>query len=81
LRVARTSADLFRQGQPISRSNLQPGDIVFFKNTYRRGISHVGIYISGDKFVHASNSRSTVKISSLSSSYYAPRYIGARRMY
>ena len=81
LRVARTSADLFRQGQPVSRSSLQPGDIVFFKNTYRRGISHVGIYVSGDKFIHASNSRSSVKISSLSSSYYAPRYIGARRMH
>ncbi len=81
LRVGRTCPSQFRQGRPVSRSHLQPGDVVFFKNTYRRGISHVGIYMNGDQFIHASHSGSTVKISSLNSSYYAPRYVGARRMY
>ena len=71
----------FRNGQPVSRSALQPGDVVFFQNTYRRGISHVGFYVGDDKFVHASNSRRGVVIDSLNSSYYAPRYYGARRMY
>ena len=81
IHVTRTCPSQFRQGQPVSRSSLQAGDIVFFKNTYRRGISHVGIYKDNNQFIHAANSGSSVKISSLDSSYYAPRYIGARRMY
>ncbi len=80
-KVGRTSPGLFLQGKPVSRSQLQPGDVVFFKNTYRRGISHVGFYINDNKFIHASNSRSHVKISHITDSYYAPRYVGARRMY
>lgn len=81
LQVGRTCPGQFRQGRPVSRSQLQPGDIVFFKNTYRRGISHVGIYLDGDQFIHAPHSGDSVKITSLNSSYYAPRYVGARRMH
>jgi len=81
VRLPRSSDGQFREGQPVSRSNLQPGDVVFFENTYKHGISHVGIYVSGDDFIHASNSRRGVVIDSLNSSYYAPRYVGARRMY
>ncbi len=79
--LPRSSHTQFRKGQPVARSALQSGDVVFFKNTYKRGISHVGIYIGGDKFIHASNSRRDVVIDSLNSSYYAERYAGARRMY
>ncbi|MFP3903991.1 MAG: SH3 domain-containing protein [Armatimonadota bacterium] len=79
--VSRSSRTQYRQGSPVSRSSLIPGDVVFFRNTYRPGISHVGLYIGGDKFIHASNSRRDVVIDSLNSSYYAPRYAGARRMY
>lgn len=78
--VSRDSRALFQQGKPVSRGELQAGDVVFFRNTYRRGISHVGIYIGGADFVHASNRRGGVKVSSLDSDYYAPRYAGARRM-
>ncbi|MGD9495160.1 MAG: SH3 domain-containing protein [Armatimonadota bacterium] len=78
--VSRSSTALFRQGTPVSRDELAPGDVVFFQNTYRRGISHVGIYIGNGEFVHASNQRGGVKVSSLNSSYYAPRWAGARRM-
>ena len=78
--VSRSSRALFHEGRPVSRSSLQPGDIVFFRNTYRRGISHVGIYIGDGDFVHASNRRGGVKVTSLDSSYYTPRYAGARRM-
>ncbi len=81
IHVSTSSRAQFHEGTPVSRSNLQPGDVVFFKNTYRSGISHVGIYIGDGKFIHASNRRSDVKISELDSAYYAPRYAGARRMY
>ncbi len=80
VKLSRSSRTQFNQGTPISRNNLQIGDVVFFRNTYRSGISHVGIYMGGNQFIHAANSRSNVKIDSLNSSYYAPRYAGARRM-
>ena len=65
-------------GTPISKGDLQPGDLVFFgSGSYA---NHVGMYIGGGEFVHAANSRSGVKISSLSESWYAARYIGARRI-
>ena len=61
-------------------TNLQPGDVVFFQNTYKFGLSHVGIYIGGGQFVHAGNESPGVHISDLDSSYYASRWYGARRM-
>jgi len=79
--LPRSSDTQFRRGQPVSRSDLAPGDVVFFENTYKSGISHVGLYIGNNEFIHAANSRRGVRIDSLDSSYYAPRYAGARRMY
>lgn len=79
--ISRSSRDQFRQGSPVSRDDLQPGDVVFFKNTYRAGISHVGMYIGEGKFIHAANRRGGVKITDLDSDYYARRFVGARRMY
>jgi cell wall-associated NlpC family hydrolase len=60
--VPRSSKALSRAGTPVSRSALQPGDLVFFY----RGPSHVGIYIGNGKIVHASNRRSPVKVSDMS---------------
>ncbi len=79
--LSRSSRTQFTQGTPISRNDMQIGDVVFFRNTYRAGISHVGIYIGGNQFIHAANSRSDVKISDLDSGYYGSRYAGARRMH
>jgi len=74
-----TSAQI-NQGTPVSRSNLQPGDLVFFQNTYTWGLSHVGIYIGNGKFIHAENESTGVVISDLSSQYYSSRWYGARRI-
>lgn len=74
-----SSAAQARLGKPVAKGELQPGDLVFFE-TYRRGVSHVGIYTGNNQFVHAATRGSGVRIDSLGSSYYAPRYRGARRV-
>lgn len=67
-------------GPSISYGNLQPGDLVFFQNTYTWGLSHVGIYIGNNQFIHAENEDTGVRISSLTSNYYSTRYYGAVRL-
>ncbi|MDO8683814.1 MAG: peptidoglycan endopeptidase [Armatimonadota bacterium] len=69
----------FNKGKPVSKSELQPGDLVFFA-TNRRVISHVGLYIGNGNFVHASTYSRGVRIDSLNSAYYTSRYRGARRI-
>jgi cell wall-associated NlpC family hydrolase len=76
----RTAAEFAHYGKSVARKDLKPGDLVLFANTYKRGISHIGIYIGNNNFVHAANHRSGVKTSSLSSSYYSSKYWGARRV-
>lgn len=76
----RTPSDQYRMGTAVDKSDLQPGDIVFFAGTYASGISHVGIYAGNGRFIHSPNSRSTVSYSSLTSGYWAEHYYGARRM-
>lgn len=58
----------------------QPGDLVYFANTYGAGISHAGIYIGDGQFIHAENASTGVTISSIYSDYYAGHYYGAFRM-
>lgn len=67
-----------RLGTPVGRASLQPGDLVFF-STYKPGISHVGIYIGENRFIHAANRRRDTRIDTLAG-YYANRYRGARRI-
>lgn len=78
--IGRTVKAQYAQGNSVSRGALQPGDIVFFKNTFQKGLSHCGIFISGSDFIHAENEDTGVVISSLDSDYYGQRYAGARRL-
>jgi peptidoglycan endopeptidase LytE len=61
-------------------STPKPGDLVFFENTYKSGISHVGIYIGDNQFIHA-DEKYGVKISNLSSTYYTQHLDGFKRFY
>jgi cell wall-associated NlpC family hydrolase len=73
-------------GQPyaggawVDWGNWQPGDLIFFQNTYAAGISHVGIYIGDGLMIHAENPSTGVTISSVYSDYYASHYWGASRL-
>jgi cell wall-associated NlpC family hydrolase len=76
LSIRGSSSDLGRKSRPIDSASMQPGDLVFF-NTLGARHSHVGIYIGDQKFVHASNPRTGVRIDTLTSRYYAQRFEGA----
>jgi cell wall-associated NlpC family hydrolase len=69
------AAAQFGYGAAVSRDQLQAGDIVFFN-----GLGHNGIYIGGGQFIHSPHTGDVVKISSLSDSWYASTYVGARRL-
>ena len=76
--LPRTSKQQWTVGTWISKSSLQAGDLVFFQ-TGSSGVSHLGIYIGNNQFIHASTSKGVI-ISSLSNSYWASTYYGARRV-
>jgi peptidoglycan DL-endopeptidase CwlO len=69
------AASQYGMGTAVSRDQLQAGDLVFFN-----GLGHMGIYIGGGQFIHAPHTGDVVKISSLSDSWYAATYVGARRL-
>lgn len=75
--LSRTAAGQYSNGTAVSRSQLQPGDLVMFGKS---GISHVAIYAGGGTIVHAANSKSGVRTDSLNSRYYNKNYVGARRV-
>ena len=76
--LPRTSKEQYTVGTWVSKSNLLPGDLVFF-NTDGSGVSHLGIYIGNGQFIHSASSKG-VSIAELSNSYWAARYYGARRV-
>ncbi|HEV3086380.1 MAG TPA: C40 family peptidase [Candidatus Elarobacter sp.] len=77
VRLPRMADEQYYAGKSFSGSP-KAGDLVFF-HTYAPGVSHVGISLGGDKFVHASSSHG-VMVSSLHDSYWGPRYLGAKRV-
>jgi cell wall-associated NlpC family hydrolase len=80
-KIPRASSALYNSGKPVHLAELRPGDLVFFKNTYKKGISHVGVYAGNNKFVHAAGRHQGVTIAKLSDPYYQLHYAGARRLY
>ena len=77
----RTASGQLSNGTSVSKSELQPGDLVFFRYNTSKAASHVGIYIGGGQFIHASTNTYTVKIDTLTSGHYANVYVGARRLF
>jgi cell wall-associated NlpC family hydrolase len=77
--LPREVVDQYKVGRPVKAKDVQPGDLIFF-STVSRGASHVGIAIGGDQFVHAPSSTGVVRVERLSSSYWGPRFVGARRV-
>jgi len=81
IHLNRVSGDQAANGTPVSKEDLQPGDLVLFSYYGSESIGHSGIYIGNGNFVHAANSRRGVVIDTLESGYYLENYITARRLF
>lgn len=79
LTLPRRSDEMSRVGGSVDKSELQPGDLVFF-NTLRMPFSHVGIFIGNGQFVHSPSSGSSVRVENMNLSYWQSRFNGARRL-
>lgn len=77
----RTSSAQYLNGTSVSKSDLKPGDLVFFSQNGSSSIGHVGIYVGNDQFIHSPQTGDVVKISSMTSASYSLRYVGARRIF
>ncbi|SHF40407.1 NlpC/P60 family protein [Seinonella peptonophila] len=80
INLPRTAESQSTVGSFVSKSNLQPGDLVFFQGTYKKGISHVGIYLGDGYYISNKNERIDLKIESINSSYSKAHYWGAKRV-
>ncbi|MFZ7127223.1 MAG: NlpC/P60 family protein [Desulfobacterales bacterium] len=79
--LPRTAASQFQAGTPVDVASLQKGDLVFFRTTRARQISHVGIYSGDRRFIHAPGKGRNIRTSSLDNRYYSSRFVGARRYF
>ena len=77
--LPRQAKDQAASTEVIDKSDLKPGDLVFF-NTMRRAFSHVGVYLGDGKFIHSPRTGQQVRVESLQTSYWQKRFNGARRV-
>lgn len=80
IKLPRTTGQQYRHAKWISRKYLKAGDLVFFKTSVSKIVSHVGIYLGNNKFIHAPSSGKRVKISSMKERYWRKRFTGAGRV-
>ncbi len=78
--IPRTSMDQFKIGKKVDRDELQDGDLVFFGNSEDR-ITHVGIYVGNNRFVHAPKRGEDIKVSTLGDNGFGKRFMGGRRYF
>lgn len=78
--LSRTSIAQANNGVKVEKDELKQGDLLIFLNDAKTKIGHVGIYIGGDRFIHAANATRGVVTDSVNSSYYGPRFVEARRI-
>ncbi len=77
--LPRRAKDQAASTEVIDKSELQPGDLVFF-NTMRRAFSHVGVYLGDGKFIHSPRTGQQVRVEDMQASYWKKRFNGARRV-
>lgn len=77
--LPRTTGEQYKVGISVDKNDLQPGDLIFYANTYKKGISHVGVY-AGDNLVLNATSSSGITLVSMDNSYWGPKYAGAKRV-
>ncbi|OQP01056.1 hypothetical protein B1689_06325 [Geobacillus sp. 44C] len=77
--LPRTTSEQYQTGVAVNKEDLLPGDLVFFKDTYKSGISHSGIYIGNDEFISATTSRG-VAVASMGNPYWEPKFAGGKRI-
>jgi cell wall-associated NlpC family hydrolase len=78
--VPRTAAEQYSASTPVNVRKLEPGDLLFFRMTKRKRVSHVAIYAGGGRFVHAPQSGRNIEIRELGDEYYGPHLVGAGRL-
>jgi cell wall-associated NlpC family hydrolase len=82
IKIPRRAIEQSKYGKYVKRSDLKPGDLIFFDTSKRHKgyVNHVGIYLGNNKFIHASSAKKKVVITSLNKNFYSKRYKGARRV-
>ncbi|KAF1028813.1 MAG: Murein DD-endopeptidase MepH [Pseudomonas sp.] len=82
IQLPRTTAAMHRStAATIKRTALQPGDAVFFKGNGRAAVSHVGLYIGDNRFIHSPRTGKNIRIDSLANNYWSKNYIAAKRFH
>ena len=81
INIPRATTSQASAGSRLSKSELQPGDLLIFSNTYKAGPSHAGIYLGNGQFVHAANPSKGIRLDSINSGYYNGKFSYGRRVY